>query len=56
MCVWQWVLLHFDFPAVGHAWDRMMHSFVVGRRVLACLTDETAQSLLNVEAKPFVPK
>ena len=32
------------------------HSFVVGRKVVASVFDEAAQGMLNVEAKPFVPR
>lgn len=52
----QWVLLRFERPSVGGAWDCVTHSFLIARKMLASVVDQTAQSMLNIEAKPFVPR
>ena len=52
----QWILLRFEGPGVGRPFDMTTHSFVVGRKVVASVFDEAAQGMLNVEAKPFVPR
>ncbi|GAB5032169.1 rna helicase [Nannochloropsis oceanica] len=52
----KWVLLRVEGPGVGPAHDLLYHSFVVARKVVATVVDASAQSLLNVEARPFVPR
>ena len=52
----KWVLLRVEGPGVGPAHDLHYHSFVVARKVVATVVDVSAQSLLNVEARPFVPQ
>lgn len=41
---------------MGGAWDHVTHSFLIARKMLASVVDQTAQSMLNIEAKPFVPR
>ena len=52
----KWVLLRVEGPGVGPAHDLHYHSFVVARKVVATVVDASAHSLLNVEARPFVPQ
>lgn len=51
----KWLLLRLEGPGVGTPADMHVHHFVLARRVLASVVDANAASLLNVEAKPFVP-
>lgn len=52
----KWIIFRLEGPGVGPAHDMQIHNFVVARKVLASVVDETARNLLNVEARPFVPK
>lgn len=52
----RWLLFRLEGPSVGPAHDQQTHSFVIGRKVLATVVDSSVDSLLNVEARPFVPK
>ena len=55
IAVRKWLLLRLEGPGVGSPADMQIRHFVVARRLLATVVEPTAASLLNVEAKPFVP-